>query len=74
MSIETRSQGLIKWFSAAKGYGFIKRGSGSDVFVHAADLHASGIESGAVQPGMECSYEVEQTQKGDKAVSIKLGE
>lgn len=61
--------GKIKWFDPEKGYGFIKRDGGKDVFVHANDLMRSKVE-GPVEADDEFGFEVETRDRGDKAVNL----
>lgn len=65
-------RGQVKWFNAAKGYGFIApEGGGKDVFVHASALEAAGIEG--LREGQRIEFEVE-TGKGGKTHAAKLRE
>lgn len=57
-----RERGLVKWFNAAKGYGFIQRSSGEDVFVHFTAIEMSGYRS--LDEGTEVEYTVYQGPKG----------
>ena len=62
-------QGTIKWFNAAKGYGFIKRPSGPDVFVHFNAIVGEGFKS--LDEGDQVEFEVEQGPKGLQATKVK---
>ena len=69
--------GTIKWFNATKGYGFIGRdgnnnpnGDGRDCFLHAGECRKSGIDTATLQEGDEVRFDLETTQRGDKAVNI----
>ena len=64
-----RITGKVKWFNNAKGYGFIERESGSDVFVHFSAIDAKGFRS--LQEGQRVSYEVQQGAKGAQAAGVK---
>ena len=61
MSISMKEQGTVKWFNAAKGYGFIQRESGEDVFVHFSAIAASGYCS--LDEGARVSFEVKKGPK-----------
>ena len=63
-----REQGTVKWFNDAKGYGFIKRASGEDVFVHHTAIQGSGFKT--LAEGEEVEFEVKQTDKGLQAASV----
>lgn len=65
--------GVVKWYNAARGFGFIGREKpgAKDVFLHATDLRKSGIQ-GDVDEGQELTFEVAPTPRGIKAVNIKL--
>ncbi len=61
--------GTVKWFNDAKGYGFISRESGGDVFVHYSDVQGSGFRS--LQEGQRVEFTVEQGDKGPKAANVR---
>ena len=58
-------QGTVKWFNAAKGYGFIQRQSGEDVFVHFSAIQSEGYKS--LNEGQAVEFEVKQGPKGLQA-------
>jgi len=61
------STGVIKFFNATKGYGFIKEdGSGNEVFVH-----VTGLVDNPVNQGDKVSFEISQGRKGANAVNVK---
>ena len=64
-------QGVVKWFNESKGYGFIQRASGDDVFVHFSAIHGDGYRTLAEGAGVE--FDVEQGPKGLQAVNVALG-
>lgn len=69
-----RQNGTVKFFNAAKGYGFITPdGGGKDVFVHVTAVEQSGMQS--LNDGMRISFETEPDKrgKGPKAVSLQQG-
>ena len=61
-------QGVVKWFNESKGYGFIQRDSGSDLFVHYNDIQGEGFRT--LQEGDAVSFEVADGQKGPKATNV----
>ena len=63
-----REQGTVKWFNDAKGYGFIQRESGGDVFVHFSAISGDGYRS--LGDGARVEFEVEQGPKGLQAVNV----
>lgn len=63
-----REQGTVKWFNDAKGYGFIQRASGEDVFVHFSAIQGDGYRS--LQEGSEVEFDVQQGPKGLQAVNV----
>ena len=58
----------MKWFNAAKGYGFIQRDNGDDVFVHYSAIVADGYRS--LEEGTRVEFEVTRGQKGLAAVNV----
>ena len=60
--------GTIKWFSDAKGYGFISRDSGDDVFVHYSAVEGEGFRT--LTEGQRVKFDTEQTAKGLQAVRV----
>ncbi len=60
--------GTVKWFNNAKGYGFIKRESGEDVFVHYKSINGDGYKS--LSEGEKVQFDVEQGPKGLQAVKV----
>ena len=61
--------GVVKWFNVNKGYGFIKRDGGSDVFLHMREVKNSGVE-GSLDEGVEIRFDVREGERGPIAVSI----
>ena len=62
--------GVVKWFNADKGYGFIEQESGEDVFVHFSAIDSKGFRS--LQEGQRVSYEVQQGPKGAQAAGVLI--
>jgi CspA family cold shock protein len=60
-------KGSIKWYNTRKGYGFIVGEDGKDIFVHRSSVPA-GLN---LQEGDKVQYEVEEAERGQKAVNIK---
>ena len=63
-----RESGTVKWFNATKGYGFIQRTSGDDVFVHHAAIQMEGYKT--LQEGQSVEFDVEKGPKGLQAVNV----
>ncbi len=63
-----REKGTVKWFNAAKGYGFIQRANGEDVFVHFTAIQANGYRS--LEEGAQVEFEVKQGPKGLQAEDV----
>ena len=61
-------QGKVKWFNNEKGYGFISRESGADVFVHHTAIQGEGYKS--LEEGASVEFEVTQGPKGDQASNV----
>jgi CspA family cold shock protein len=63
-------QGTVKWFNASKGFGFIKRSTGEDVFVHYRAIAGSGYKS--LNDGDAVEFEVEAGPKGLQALNVTV--
>ena len=61
-------KGKVKWFNNQKGYGFITRENGPDVFVHHTAIQGEGYKS--LEEGQAVEFEVTQGPKGDQAVNV----
>ena len=64
-----RETGTVKWFSEQKGYGFITRDSGGDIFVHYTAIEEAGFRS--LSENQRVSFEVEQGAKGPAAAKVR---
>ncbi len=65
-----RVVGTVKWFNASKGYGFLEREGGPDVFVHYTAIEADGYRS--LQEGQKVEFDIEQGPKGLQAARVTL--
>jgi CspA family cold shock protein len=63
-----REKGIVKWFNAAKGYGFIQRSNGDDVFVHFSAIQMNGYRT--LEEGSEVEFEVKRGPKGLQAENV----
>jgi CspA family cold shock protein len=63
-----KEQGIVKWFNASKGFGFIQRQSGEDVFVHHSAIQAEGYRS--LNEGQAVEFEVRKGPKGLQAENV----
>ena len=66
---EESMNGTVKWFNDSKGYGFISREDGDDVFVHHSSIAGEGFKS--LAEGDEVTFEIEQGDKGPSAVNVQ---
>ncbi len=64
-----REKGIVKWFNAAKGYGFLQRSNGEDVFVHHSAIAMEGYRT--LDNGAEVEFEVKQGPKGLQAENVQ---
>src|SRR4051794_18875975 len=65
----TMTQGTVKWFNAEKGFGFIAREDGPDVFVHYSEIEGSGFRS--LEENQRVEFEVGQGAKGPQATRVQ---
>jgi CspA family cold shock protein len=65
-----KETGTVKWFNAAKGFGFIARPNGEDVFVHFSAIEATGYRS--LEEGSQVSFVVKSGPKGLQAEQVSL--
>jgi CspA family cold shock protein len=63
-----KEQGTVKWFNASKGFGFIQRQSGEDVFVHFSAIQADGYKS--LNEGQAVEFDVTAGPKGPQAANV----
>ncbi|EHL2719654.1 cold-shock protein [Listeria monocytogenes] len=62
-------QGTVKWFNAEKGFGFIERENGDDVFVHFSAIQGDGFKS--LDEGQAVTFDVEESQRGPQAANVQ---
>ena len=65
-----RETGIVKWFNAEKGYGFIQRDNGEDVFVHYSAIQSEGYRT--LEEGARVSFVVQQGAKGLQADEVMI--
>jgi CspA family cold shock protein len=63
------AEGKVKWFNEQKGFGFIEKDEGGDVFVHFSAIQAGGFKT--LHEGQRVSFDVTQGQKGPAATNVK---
>lgn len=62
------AEGIVKWFSEQKGYGFIQQEEGSDIFVHYSSINMPGFKT--LAEGERVSFEVEESDRGPVAKNV----
>ncbi len=67
-----RETGTVKWFNATKGYGFITRDTGGDVFVHYSAINSKGYRS--LEEGQRVQFEIVEGKKGLQAQDVNIVE
>ena len=65
-----RETGTVKWFNGSKGYGFIARDGGDDVFVHYSAIQAEGFRN--LEEGQKVEFDIEQDPKGLRAANVTV--
>jgi CspA family cold shock protein len=63
-------EGKVKWFDNKKGYGFISREDGEDVFVHFSSIESDGFRT--LQEGQSVTFEITNGEKGPQASNVKF--
>lgn len=63
-------EGTVKWFDERKGYGFIEREVGEDLFVHYSEIESSGFRT--LKQDDKVLFEVEEAERGQKAVKVRV--
>jgi len=61
-------KGKVKWFNSSKGFGFIERENGEDLFVHSSSINVDGYRT--LTDGQEVEFEIETNAKGPVAVNV----
>ena len=64
------TKGTVKWFNERKGFGFLSREDGDDVFVHYTAIQSTGFKN--LQEGQEVEFEVQDGPKGPQAVNVTV--
>ena len=64
------TKGTVKWFNESKGFGFLARDDGDDVFVHYSSIQSSGFKS--LNEGQSVEFEVQDGPKGPQAVNVTV--
>jgi len=70
MKSREMTTGTVKFFNAEKGFGFISREGGDDVFVHFSNIQADGYKS--LDEGQKVEFDITKGQKGDQAENVRV--
>lgn len=62
------NKGTVKWFNAEKGFGFIEREDGSDVFVHFSGIAGEGYKT--LEEGQKVDFDITEGQRGEQATNV----
>ena len=62
------AEGIVKWFSEKKGYGFLEQDDGRDVFVHYSSINTPGFKT--LEDGQRVSFDVEENERGPVAKNV----
>lgn len=65
------TKGTVKWFNESKGFGFIAREDGDDVFVHHTSINGAGFK--VLTEGQTVTFDIEKTSKGLRATNVVAG-
>ncbi len=65
-----RMTGTVKWFNASKGYGFIEREEGPDVFIHYSSIEGVGYRN--LEEGQQVEFDIEDGEKGPQAANVHI--
>jgi CspA family cold shock protein len=67
--VENMANGVVKWFSNKKGFGFIEQEDGSDIFVHYSSINMDGFKT--LAEGERVTFEVEESDRGPAAKNVQ---
>lgn len=70
MEVFNMNNGTVKWFNSEKGFGFIERKNGNDVFVHFSGIAGEGYKS--LEEGQKVEFDVIEGQRGEQATNVVI--